>query len=86
MMLPVAVEPVKEIAATSGVVDDGRARRALAVHQVDDAPGDAGLLQDLHQELHRVRHVLARLDHHRVPAHQRGNIFQVGMASGKLKG
>ena len=47
-------------------------RLAPAVDQLDHLGRESRLEQDLHQQMHRVRHVLRRLDDHRVPAEQRG--------------
>jgi len=46
--------------------------RALPVHQLHHLGRQAGLKQDLHQEVRGVGYVLGRLEDHRIPAQQRG--------------
>jgi hypothetical protein len=83
---PTSVEPVNEMTG-SRVLDHGVADlRAEAVHELDHVRRQAGLEQHLDEERDGVRHVLGRLEDDAVAADERGNIFQVGMASGKLNG
>ena len=65
ILRPVATEPVKEIAATSGMLEQRLAdHRAAAHHQVEHAGRQAGARDDLGERMRRARHEIGRLEHH----------------------
>ena len=71
--LPVASPPVNDTRSTRGSSESGGAGgRAGAEHEVADAGGQPGLLEQLHQVDRRVRGELARLEHERVAGGQAG--------------
>ena len=87
-MRPVSVDPVNEMTGIERMVHDRRAGRlAQPVHELDHLGRQPGLEQDLDEHVPGVRHVLGGLEDARVSAHAApGNIFQVGIAIGKLNG
>jgi hypothetical protein len=82
---PVSVEPVNETPPRR-VRDDGRADVALAVHELDDLGREPGLEHDLDEHVPVCGTSSAGLNTHAFPHTSAGNIFHVGMASGKLNG
>ena len=68
---PVSVEPVNEIMSTSRVLEQRRARAAVARDHVDDARRQFGFLHDLREVKRRKRRHLRRLEDDRVAGGQR---------------
>jgi Mg-chelatase subunit ChlD len=86
MRLPVAVEPVNEMARTSGWRHSGSPASAVAVHDVEHARRDAGLQRQLAQARGGQRRQLAHLQHRRVAEGQAGATFQVAVMKGTFHG
>ena len=85
MDLPVSIEPVKLIAATSGwltkrIADD----RPGAHHQVEDARGNAGAGQDVGQHPRAAGRPLRRLEDDRVAERERGRDLPGGNGDRKV--
>jgi hypothetical protein len=87
MALPVSVEPVKEMTGIVRVGDDrGADLLAEPVHQVDDAGGIPASSSTSTSSVEVCGTSSAGLRITLFPQTSAGNIFQVGIASGKLNG
>ena len=74
MCLPVSLAPVNVMRSTRGSVRERLAdlARAEAVHDVEDAVGQAGLERELREPRRRRRRLLGRLEDDRVAERERG--------------
>ena len=71
MYFATGVEPTNEIADDVGMLEQRVDRDLVAVHDVEHAVRDAGLVQQLREVDRRRRILLGRLEHERVPARDR---------------
>ena len=74
-----------DTAATSGMLEQRVDGELVAVHDVEDAVRDAGLLQQLGRPQRRGRILLGRLEHERVPACERGRPHPHGHHGGEVE-
>ena len=87
MRLPVTVEPVNEMARTSGCATSGSpASLAVAVHHVQHARRDAGFQRQLAQPRRVIGDSFAHLQHRGVAEREAGATFQVAVMNGTFHG
>ena len=82
MRLPGRVDPVNDTMSTSGCARAPRRPPARAGDEVEHAPRQPGLVEDLGEDERGERRDLARLEHHRAAGRERGRDLRRTWCSG----